>query len=38
MEYFTRPEEKIKNSYGEMKDHSGKVMYVSSLLKDGLYQ
>jgi hypothetical protein len=38
MEYFQNPEEKIKNSYSESKDHNGKLMYISALLKSGLYK
>lgn len=38
MEYFQKPEDKIKNSYNECKDHSGRMLYISALLKNGLYK
>lgn len=38
MEYFTDPEQKIKNSYSENKDHDGILMYISALLKNGVYK
>ena len=36
-EYFEDPEKKVKNNYNENKDHFGNIMYLSALLKNGIY-